>query len=149
MNLTITNTLEAHLTSIVEIENAAHSHPWSRHLLSQLDSRGACHRVLLLDEQVIGYFYAQNIVGEVTLLNIAVSPSYQGSGYGHKLMEAFLAMCQQADAESAWLEVRESNRRAIALYESCGFNQIDVRVNYYPTENGKENAVIMTCSYFE
>lgn len=67
-----------HLDAVWRIECAAHSHPWAESLVRDLTSRGACHQVMLVDQQVVGYFYAQNIVGEVTLLNIAVDPAQQG-----------------------------------------------------------------------
>lgn len=133
-----------HLDAIWQIEQAAHSHPWSETMIRDLDSRGACHHVLEVDGQVVGYFFAQNIVGEVTLLNIAVDPSQQGKGYGKALTEHFLDMCEQADAESAWLEVRESNVNAFNLYEKVGFNEVDRRRNYYPTKQGQEDAIIMS-----
>ena len=113
-------------------------------MIRDVNSRGACHHVMLVDGKVVGYFYAQNIVGEVTLLNIAVDPQVQGKGYGKTLTEFFLTMCENAKAESAWLEVRESNKKAYQLYESAGFNELDRRVNYYPTDKGKEDAIIMS-----
>ena len=44
------------------------------------------------------------------------------------------------------LEVRESNKNAIALYESEGFEKVGVRKNFYsfPTENG-----IIYTKYFQ
>jgi ribosomal-protein-alanine N-acetyltransferase len=42
-----------------------------------------------------------------------------------------------------WLEVRASNVAAIALYESLGFNEATIRRNYYPTADGREDAIIM------
>ncbi|NOH81283.1 ribosomal-protein-alanine N-acetyltransferase [Vibrio sp. RE86] len=148
MSLRIESLAESHLDSVYSIETLAHSHPWSETMIRDVNSRGACHHVLLDGEQVVGYFYAQNIVGEVTLLNIAVSPNMQGKGYGTRLIEAFLEVCEQARAESAWLEVRESNVRAASLYEAVGFNEVDRRVNYYPTETGKEDAIIMSYIFF-
>ncbi|OIQ23099.1 ribosomal protein S18-alanine N-acetyltransferase [uncultured Vibrio sp.] len=139
---------EAHLASIITIEKSVHSHPWSESLIKDVNSRGACHHVMLVNEEVVGYFYAQNIVGEVTLLNIAVSSKEQGKGYGKRLTEYFLEMCEKANAESAWLEVRESNKKAYQLYESVGFNELDRRVNYYPTDKGKEDAIIMSYIFF-
>lgn len=44
-----------------------------------------------------------------------------------------------------WLEVRASNAAAIALYESLGFNEATIRRNYYPTTDGREDAIIMRC----
>ncbi|ELI5720023.1 ribosomal protein S18-alanine N-acetyltransferase [Vibrio fluvialis] len=133
-----------HTQAVYQIEQRAHTHPWSANMIGDLSSRGACHYVMLVDETLVGYFYAQNIVGEVTLLNIAIDPQQQGKGYGRHLAEYFLEICEQAGAESAWLEVRESNQRAYALYSELGFNDIDRRVNYYPTANGHEDAIIMS-----
>lgn len=137
-----------HLEQVSRIENLAHSHPWSESLLSDIDSRGAFHHVMLEKDEVVGYFYAQNIVGEVTLLNIAVDPSRQGNGYGKLLMEALIDKSESRRAESIWLEVRESNQSAFGLYQMIGFNEVDRRINYYPTKSGKEDAIIMSYLLF-
>ncbi|WP_165312168.1 ribosomal protein S18-alanine N-acetyltransferase [Vibrio ziniensis] len=139
---------DQHLDHVWRIEQQAHSHPWKESMIRQLDSRGATHFCMLLDNQVIGYFYAQNIVGEVSLLNIAIDPAVQGKGYGKQLAEFFLEHCESVKAESAWLEVRESNFLAFELYQQIGFNEIDRRVNYYPTEKGQEDAIIMSYYFF-
>ncbi|HCE2220934.1 TPA: ribosomal protein S18-alanine N-acetyltransferase [Vibrio parahaemolyticus] len=139
-----------HVEQVWLIEQQAHSHPWAESLVRDLSSRGACHHVMVEDGSVVGYFYAQNIVGEVTLLNIAVAPALQGKGYGQKLLDAFLNHCEQAKADSAWLEVRESNHPAIHIYQQAGFNEVDRRYDYYPakTGNGKEDAIIMSYLFF-
>lgn len=146
--MTLLPLTNAHLDSVYSIETQAHTHPWSETMIRDVTSRGACHHVLMDGDKVVGYFYAQNIVGEVTLLNIAVDPAQQGRGYGKQLIESFLTMCEQLKAESAWLEVRESNTRAANLYEAVGFNEVDRRVNYYPTATGKEDAIIMSYIFF-
>ncbi|MBD1555620.1 ribosomal protein S18-alanine N-acetyltransferase [Vibrio sp. S9_S30] len=144
MNNAITPLSVQHLDSVWAIEQQAHSHPWKESMIRDLNSRGACHYGLHIDGELVGYFYAQNIVGEVTLLNIAVSPSHQGKGYGKQLLQGFIEICTAANAESAWLEVRESNQNAFGLYESEGFNEVDRRIDYYPTASGKEDAIIMS-----
>ncbi|KFI10172.1 ribosomal-protein-alanine N-acetyltransferase [Vibrio coralliilyticus] len=146
--MTLLPLTNAHLDSVYSIETQAHTHPWSETMIRDVTSRGACHHVLMDEDKVVGYFYAQNIVGEVTLLNIAVDPAQQGKGYGKQLIESFLTMCEQVKAESAWLEVRGSNIRAANLYEAVGFNEVDRRVNYYPTATGKEDAIIMSYIFF-
>ncbi|OLQ87538.1 ribosomal-protein-alanine N-acetyltransferase [Vibrio ponticus] len=144
MTLQFLSLAAEHLDDVWAIEQQAHSHPWAESMIRDLNSRGAAHHVLLDDQQVVGYFYAQNIVGEVTLLNIAIAPQHQGKGYGKALLEHFLEVCENAQAESAWLEVRESNNKAFSLYESAGFNEVDRRKNYYPTASGNEDAIIMS-----
>ncbi len=136
------------LDRVWQIENQAHSHPWKESMIRDLASRGACHYMLLNDDNVVGYFYAQNVVGEMTLLNFAIDPEVQGQGYGRKLLDGFLDICQKNKAESAWLEVRESNQTAFNLYETGGFNEVDRRRNYYPTSNGKEDAIVMSYFFF-
>ncbi|MDN3609114.1 ribosomal protein S18-alanine N-acetyltransferase [Vibrio ostreicida] len=148
MNVEICPLDTKHLSDICRIEKVAHTHPWSDSLLVNVDSRGACHRVLLKQGRVIGYYYAQHVVGEVTLLNIAIDPEYQGKGYGKVLLAVFLEMCVDLKAESAWLEVRQSNVTACSIYESAGFNEVDRRRNYYPTSTGKEDAIIMSQFFF-
>lgn len=150
MTIEITPMSAEHLDQVWQIEQQAHSHPWAESLVRDLSSRGACHHVMTDEGQVVGYFYGQNIVGEVTLLNIAIAPSQQGKGFGQKLLDAFLDYCEQAKAESAWLEVRESNLPAIHIYDQAGFNEVDRRYNYYPAKagNGKEDAIIMSYLFF-
>ncbi|MCZ6831549.1 MAG: hypothetical protein O7F73_18545, partial [Gammaproteobacteria bacterium] len=42
------------------------------------------------------------------------------------------------------LEVRCSNGGAIALYRKHGFTEDGVRKNYYPTDGGREDALLMS-----
>lgn len=146
-NISIRPLVDTDLDRVWAIESKAHSHPWSENMIRNLSSRGACHYVMCHQEQILGYFYAQHIAGEVTLLNLAVCPDSQGQGYGKALIDSFARVCEKLNAETAWLEVRESNNHAFQLYLKNGFNEVDRRLNYYPTESGKEDAIIM-CRFF-
>ncbi|MDF2185181.1 ribosomal protein S18-alanine N-acetyltransferase [Grimontia hollisae] len=132
------------LDEVVRIEQAAHSHPWAESLLRKPESKFGCNRVLVVNQTLVGYFFAQCVAGEASLLNIAVSPDYQGQGYGKILLQAFLDCMKEMGGEEAWLEVRESNKAAIRLYESLGFNEFDRRYDYYPSATGREDALIMS-----
>ncbi|WP_153447546.1 ribosomal protein S18-alanine N-acetyltransferase [Vibrio algicola] len=140
-----------HLDAVWAIEQQAHSHPWSESMIRDLSHQNSANSSkhqfgLWVNEQLVGYVYSQNVVGEVTLLTIAVDPSQQGKGYGHALVEHLIKHSEQAAAESIWLEVRESNKGAYHLYEALGFNEMDRRINYYPSttsKHGKEDAIIM------
>ena len=50
-------------------------------------------------------------------------------------MERFLHTLPEG-TEKIYLEVRESNRTAIRLYEKFGFKKLAERKNYYGHENG-------------
>jgi ribosomal protein S18 acetylase RimI-like enzyme len=46
--------------------------------------------------------------------------------------------------QSLWLEVRQTNLRARALYRRRGFAEVGVRKGYYPAAVQREDAVVMT-----
>jgi ribosomal-protein-alanine N-acetyltransferase len=81
-------------------------------------------------------------VGDAELLNISVAPAYQRKGIGQCLL-AHAVNCVKAKADMLFLEVRMSNRKAIALYEREDFFEVGQRKNYYPTVNGHEDALLM------
>ncbi len=134
-----------YLDSVWAIEQLAHDYPWSEKMIRQAPAKIGFNRGLLIDGVLVGYFYAQHVAGEATLLNVAVDPKQQGKGYGGLLVEAFLEESEKLGGEEAWLEVRESNHAAYHLYEKLGFNEINRRTNYYPAKNGHEDALVMTC----
>ena len=49
-----------------------------------------------------------------------------------------------ADVKTIFLEVRVSNFTAIRLYHNLGFEEIGNRRDYYQTEFGREDALIMS-----
>jgi len=89
----------------------------------------------------VGYCVFRSLGDEGELQRIAVEPESQGQGIARKLMEAMATIARMKGVRQMSLEVRESNRRARNLYESCGFSQEAVRRGYY--HNPKEDALIM------
>lgn len=79
-------------------------------------------------------------VGEADITSVAVSPEHRRKGLAGRLIEAFESLLPE-DTESIFLEVRESNSGAIALYEKYGFERLSVRKNFYT--DPRENAVVM------
>ncbi|SMC00154.1 GCN5-related N-acetyltransferase [Hymenobacter roseosalivarius DSM 11622] len=63
-----------------------------------------------------------HVMGELT---VAVHPQFQGQQLGHRLFSALLICVQQRSPHTRRVEllVRESNHRAITLYEKLGFRQ--------------------------
>ena len=80
---------------------------------------------------------------EAHLLNLTISPEWQRKGHGRMLLLHLTSIANTEFARSFFLEVRRSNSRAQALYESLGFKTIGVRRNYYPAQAGREDAVVM------
>ena len=81
--------------------------------------------------------------GESHLLTIVVAKNMQGKGYGKKLLDEMIHLAAKNDAQAMYLEVRISNEAAIQLYHQRGFNELGVRSNYYPAEEGREDALIL------
>ena len=85
------------------------------------------------------------VLDEATLCNIAIAPAHQGKGMGKLLLNELMSQLKEKGVLTLWLEVRESNP-ARWLYEKQGFNEVDIRKNYYPKpDGGRENAVVMAC----
>lgn len=78
--------------------------------------------------------------GESTLENMAVTMSWQRQGVGRRLLAAGLLWSRAHAAGTVFLEVRASNRPAIALYERAVFSVVGRRPGYYrePAEDGLE-----------
>lgn len=78
----------------------------------------------------IGCLWAILEEAHITLLGI--DPRYRRQGLGQLLLYALLASAHQRGLERATLEVRQSNQRAIALYQRFGFRTAGSRKQYYP-----------------
>ena len=83
------------------------------------------------------------VLDEAHLLNLSVAKPHQGRGLGRMLLAHMIAKAKSYGANNMFLEVRPSNKNAIALYEKVGFNEMAVRRNYYPATGGREDAILM------
>lgn len=83
------------------------------------------------DAAVRGFLIARQIDDEFEIENIAVASSVRQRGLGTRLVGELLAVASHQGAKAVFLEVRESNRAARALYEKCGFTEIGHRKRYY------------------
>jgi [ribosomal protein S18]-alanine N-acetyltransferase len=131
------------LDAIMQIEPKIYSHPWSRGNFADSLNAGHSAWVLTLQGELIGYTLMLLVLDEAQLLNISVSKQYQKQGWGRVMLEHMIAKAKHHKATNMFLEVRPSNVDAIALYENMGFNEMAIRRKYYPSHNGREDAVLM------
>jgi ribosomal protein S18 acetylase RimI-like enzyme len=73
----------------------------------------------------------RNLGEEVEVLDVAVAAKHRRQGNARFLLEEFLRLVQEHDTRGVFLEVRESNVPAIALYRKFGFSTSGRRPNYY------------------
>lgn len=132
--------------AVYDIEKSAYPFPWAKSIFEQAIASTKHTVVLESENKICGYGVVSYVVGEAELLNICVAPFAQGSGFGQQLLAHLINHAAQFGNQDMYLEVRVSNKSAIHLYEKAGFNEVGVRSNYYPTESGREDAILMALS---
>jgi ribosomal-protein-alanine N-acetyltransferase len=143
--LTIRRCVPSDLERIARIERASFSDPWSfeafsaalalphlRFLVAEEAGRGGGGAVVL-----VGYVVALVMADEGEIADVAVAPDARRRGIGRVLLERMTAEVVEAGVHALYLEVRESNTAARALYQSLGFAQVGRRRGYYlsPSED--------------
>ena len=135
----------ADLPQLMPIEISCHSHPWSEKTFKSCIGGRYFGDYIKQSEQMIGFFIADYVAGEATLMDICVPPSHQGQGLGKLLLQAFIKQAKTLGSEQLWLEVRSKNIAAQMLYINQGFIETGRRTGYYPSAQGfgYEDAIIM------
>ncbi len=133
---------ERDLSFLTETEALVFSDAWSEGALARhLSFEYAISLIITDGETPLGYLLGSLILPESELYRIAVCPFARRRGIGKRLLTHFLHLLRERGAESVYLEVRESNLPARALYESLGFETVGIRKNYYRRPD--ENAAIL------
>lgn len=132
------------LLQIVAIEREATPSPWS---VKQFEQSLEQHRCLVMvanisPDVILGYTVVSTLLDQAEVLNICINPQYQSRGLGSQLLSHLLKQLPDV-IEVVYLEVRVSNFRAIHLYQNHGFITVGERRDYYPTEFGREDAILM------
>ncbi len=65
------------------------------------------------------------------LYSIAVEPEFRGKGIGRTLLLECLDVLRRDNVSACGLEVEDSNKAAIALYEKAGFKKVRILPHYY------------------
>jgi len=127
---------------LFQIERACFPDPWPAHSFVELcdGSRPDCW-VAERAGSVIGYWVGRRIDDEAELANLAVAPEARGQGIGRLLLDDFIKAVGGYARTRIFLEVRESNAPAIALYRTFGFAEIARRKAYY--SKPVEDALVM------
>jgi len=131
---------EKDLDVVTKLERRLFPDPWSRSSFEFEIHQNIYSFPMVLEQkgQIIGYAIIWKIYEEFHIANLAIHPDFQGRKLGSYFLDQILKM--KGDCRYALLEVRESNKRAIHLYEKFGFKTIMKRPKYY--RNG-ETALVM------
>lgn len=123
---------------------------WTEELYRKAFQPESAARLLLVAEgtdlrpandarSILGFLVAHHLTPEWELENLVVAPTDRRKGLGKRLLKALLLTARETKS-SVFLEVRESNAAARALYESAGFKQTGRRHSYYKSPS--EDAIL-------
>jgi [ribosomal protein S18]-alanine N-acetyltransferase len=130
------------LDAVVIIERVSFSDPpWSRRSFASLLDDARVRFTVACVPDVVGYVVTWRVADEGEVANLAVAPDRRRQGIGQHLLDAAMVEAIGAGARSLYLEVRESNRAARALYGGRGFRAVGRRPAYY--RNPVEDALLL------
>ena len=143
------------IPEVAAVERSIYAAPWTEGNFTDSLNAGYCAWTLRSGAQakgaprppLIGYFILMAAVDEAHLLNVSVAMSWQARGHGLFLLHRAADVAREHKAASIILEVRPSNRRALAVYRRFGFHEHGLRKRYYPASasdhNTREDALVM------
>ena len=135
----------ADIAAIAALEQSCFTDPWSEKSL--LDAWKDANYILLVckeEDVVLGYCGLLCMGPEADLVFICTAPKARRRGIAELLLKSLAEEGKKNGVSDVFLEVREGNAPARALYQKFGFEENGLRKNYY--DKPKENAVLMHCS---
>ena len=125
------------------IEQAVFADPWSTQDFRDCVMSDALFLVAEGNgaDAIAGYVVALDAADEGEILNLAVAPADRRNGLGRALVEDVLEALAERGVRQVYLEVRESNAPARALYAAHGFREVGRRKQYY--RRPAEDAIVL------
>lgn len=115
---------------------------WSRQAIEDALQTSGHHIIGIRDMQaragaLLGFVMIRLVLDEAEILTLAVDPACRRRGAARRLLRNMQLFLRQACVKQVFLEVRESNHAALALYQNEGFLPFGRRKNYYPPQAGE------------
>lgn len=130
------------LKEVLAIEQNLYDFPWTQGIFDDCLAIGYHCWVCEDKDRIFGYAILSIAVDEGHILNLCVDPSAQKKGWASRMLDLLIGIAREKEVDTLFLEVRRSNKAAVALYEKFGFNEAGVRKGYYPAKKGREDAKI-------
>ena len=145
LDLVIAPATPADITAIDEIEQHSFKSPWSRQTfeaeLLREWARVDVGREANAGGRIVTFCNYWLVTTELHILAIATHPDFRARGIGARMLAHVLEVARNTGCSLATLEVRRSNKPAIAMYERAGFKTVHVRARYYQDDD--EDALVM------
>lgn len=143
--MTLRPATEEDLAAIMRLERASFpTDAWSEATMAaELASPHGQYVIAEQAGQVIGYGGVRSVAGaaDADIQTIAISDPARGTGRGRALLRELLRIARERAARTMFLEVRDDNPVAIALYASEGFVEAGRRPRYYQPDD--VDAIVM------
>jgi ribosomal-protein-alanine N-acetyltransferase len=133
---------QADLVRVATLERQSYVFPWNDQIFADCLRVGYHCVVVETSSGVVGYGVLSMGAGEAHVLNLCIAEDWRRRGIGERLLLALLAHARDRGVRDAFLEVRRSNRAAIALYHRLGFECVGTRRGYYQAHEGREDALV-------
>jgi ribosomal-protein-alanine N-acetyltransferase len=133
---------QADLPRVAELERASYVFPWNDQIFADCLRVGYHCVVVETRAGVTGYGVLSMGAGEAHVLNLCIAEEDRRRGIGRGLLLALLRHARDRGVRDAFLEVRRTNRAAIALYHALGFECVGTRRGYYQAHEGREDALV-------
>ncbi len=118
--------------------------PWqAKDFADAVDNPQALAYVAADVQGPFGYVVLYHAADEGEIPSVAVDANHRRCGAAQQMLEAVFADAAKRGVRKVFLEVRQSNAPALALYEHMGFLRVGVRKNFYA--NPTEDACLMMC----
>lgn len=133
----------SHTETLHDLEKLCFSKPWSQKALDdQVENPRSYFITAMEGDAILGYGGMHCAADECYIDNIAVFRRYRGQGMGSIIINSLADEARARGCRFISLEVRVSNKKAIRLYERCGFQREGQRRNFYSAP--MEDALILT-----
>lgn len=133
---------ERDVLEVSSLEKECFSSPWSENALrDELGNKNALFLVCLYENRVVGYIGSIFVCDEMNITNVAVLSHLRRKGIGKALINALINSAKEKNIKEIFLEVRESNLSAQALYKKLGFVFLGKRKDFYSSP--REDAILM------
>jgi ribosomal-protein-alanine N-acetyltransferase len=131
---------EEDIDEVLKIEEDSFPKPWTRNIFERELRNPVSYSMTgwLKKNSVdwlVAYVFFWIVQGEAHILNMTVRREYRRKGLSKRLLNFTLQFMTEKGVEDIFLEVRRSNKAAIALYEKFGFRVFYERKDYYVDED--------------
>ena len=133
---------QADLPRVAALERESYVFPWNDQIFADCLRVGYHCVVVDTESGVAGYGVLSMGAGEAHILNLCIADAWRRRGIGRGLLQALLVHARDRGVRDAFLEVRRTNRAAIALYHDFGFQCVGTRRGYYQAQDGREDALV-------